>query len=554
MSRTALEAGTAALEDGRWDAARRRFEEALAEAETPDARDGLGQALWFLGRVEEGITARERAFEEYARAGRCDAAARVAVWVSHQYLILGRSSAARGWLSRAERVLEGCVVGTGHGWVAVERARHAEDAEECARHARRAMAIARDCADPDLDVFALSLLGRAEVGAGRRAEGMARLEEAMAAAAAGRVRNLHTLGEAYCNLVTACVAAGEWERAAEWCELVDAFARTNDLAPLLGACRTVHADVLLATGRWPEAERALESALASHSRYGPGMVTPTVATLAELRVRQGRLAEAERLLAGREEHPSSLRALALLRIAEGRAHTAGALLERGLRAEGPMHATQLLAPLVDARLAAGDPAGAADAARTLTELAHSSGIALVHARADLAAARVALATPAPSRDGGSSSDDPRADEAARRALVGFGALGMPLDAGEARLALARALAGDAPELAREEARAALAAFRELGASRAMSAAAAVLRDLGEATGARPRGLGELTAREQEVLGLLALGMTNARIAETLVISEKTAGHHVSRVLKKLGVGNRTEAAARAARLLPISER
>ena len=131
---------------------------------------------------------------------------------------------------------------------------------------------------------------------------------------------------------------------------------------------------------------------------------------------------------------------------------------------------------------------------------------------------------------------------------------MPLDAGEARLALARALAGDAPELAREEARAALAAFRELGASRAMSAAAAVLRDLGEATGARPRGLGELTAREQEVLGLLALGMTNARIAETLVISEKTAGHHVSRVLKKLGVGNRTEAAAQAARLLPISER
>jgi DNA-binding NarL/FixJ family response regulator len=49
-------------------------------------------------------------------------------------------------------------------------------------------------------------------------------------------------------------------------------------------------------------------------------------------------------------------------------------------------------------------------------------------------------------------------------------------------------------------------------------------------------------------------MTNARIAETLVISEKTAGHHVSRVLKKLGVSNRAEAAAQAARLLPIAER
>ena len=69
----------------------------------------------------------------------------------------------------------------------------------------------------------------------------------------------------------------------------------------------------------------------------------------------------------------------------------------------------------------------------------------------------------------------------------------------------------------------------------MDGAAAVLRDLGAGTAARPRNHGELTAREQEVLGLLALGMSNARIAQTLVISEKTAGHHVSRILSKLGV-------------------
>jgi DNA-binding NarL/FixJ family response regulator len=55
------------------------------------------------------------------------------------------------------------------------------------------------------------------------------------------------------------------------------------------------------------------------------------------------------------------------------------------------------------------------------------------------------------------------------------------------------------------------------------------------------------AREQEVLGLLALGMSNARIAQTLFISEKTASHHVSRILSKLGVRNRGEAAAHATR-------
>jgi ATP/maltotriose-dependent transcriptional regulator MalT len=534
-----LEEGRRALEAAQWDAARAAFEAALGEEESPDARDGLGEALWFLGSVAEGIAAREHAFEEYVAAGRCDRAARVAVWVSHQYLISGRASAARGWLSRAERALESQGRCEGLGWVAVERARHAESVEECAEHARLAMEIARESDSGDLEVFTLSLLGRAEVSAGRRQEGMQLLEEAMTAASAGRVRNVHTLGEAYCNLIIACTNAGEWERAAEWCEQVDEFAREHDATPLLGACRTVHADVLLATGRWPEAERALESALAAHARYVPGMGAPTVATMAELRVRQGRLPEADQLLAGREEHPSSLRALAHLRIAEGRPREAVALLERGLGAaeDDAMRATQLLAPLVDARLACADLEGAQAAARELEALALGSGIPVVAARADLATARVALAAGRVSQ----------AAEPARRALAAFSGLTMPLDAGEARLELARALAPDAPDLARDEARIAQATFRELGASRAMDGAAAVLRDLGTGTAARPRSQGELTAREQEVLGLVARGMSNAQIAETLFISEKTAGHHVSRILSKLGVRNRAEAAAYAAR-------
>ena len=110
--------------------------------------------------------------------------------------------------------------------------------------------------------------------------------------------------------------------------------------------------MLLAKGRWEEAERALQSALDAHARYVPEMGAPTVAALAELRVRQGRLQEAEQLLVGREEHPESLRALAHLRIAQGRPHVAAALLERGLlAAEGDATQTaQLLALLVDARL------------------------------------------------------------------------------------------------------------------------------------------------------------------------------------------------------------
>ncbi len=104
----------------------------------------------------------------------------------------------------------------------------------------------------------------------------------------------------------------------EWCELVSEFALTHKTEPLFGACRTVHANVLLATGQWPQAEDALEGALAIHARNVPQMSAPAVAALAELRVLRGRLLDAERLLRGREEEPASLRALALLRLAEGR--------------------------------------------------------------------------------------------------------------------------------------------------------------------------------------------------------------------------------------------
>jgi DNA-binding NarL/FixJ family response regulator len=58
----------------------------------------------------------------------------------------------------------------------------------------------------------------------------------------------------------------------------------------------------------------------------------------------------------------------------------------------------------------------------------------------------------------------------------------------------------------------------------------------------------LTARELEVLPLLAEGLRNAQIAERLIISPKTVDHHVSAILRKLNARTRGEAGAQAARL------
>ena len=136
-----LHAGRSALERADWNAARSAFAAVLEGDDSAEAGDGLAQALWFLGDVTEAVALRERAFDDYVRLGRCDDAVRAAVWVSHQHMIGGRPSAARGWLARSERALEGVPACAGHGWVAVERARQSSSVQEQITHATRALAV-----------------------------------------------------------------------------------------------------------------------------------------------------------------------------------------------------------------------------------------------------------------------------------------------------------------------------------------------------------------------------------------------------------------------------
>lgn len=96
-------------------------------------------------------------------------------------------------------------------------------------------------------------------------------------------------------------------------------------------------------------------------------------------------------------------------------------------------------------------------------------------------------------------------------------------------------------------------FDRLGAKPAASLAAARLRELGERVPRGPRSTTRhhpagLTAREDEILALIAEGLTNAEIASALFISEKTVEHHVSRVLMKLDAPTRRDAARAAQRL------
>ena len=108
------------------------------------------------------------------------------------------------------------------------------------------------------------------------------------------------------------------------------------------------------------------------------------------------------------------------------------------------------------------------------------------------------------------------------------------------------MAADSAEAAGYEGRLALEAFERLGASPDADSAAAFLRTIGVSR-SWPRGRGTLTKRQAEVLELLAEGLTNAQIAERLVISVRTAEHHVAAILRALDLGSRAEAVAYAVR-------
>jgi ATP/maltotriose-dependent transcriptional regulator MalT len=129
------------------------------------------------------------------------------------------------------------------------------------------------------------------------------------------------------------------------------------------------------------------------------------------------------------------------------------------------------------------------------------------------------------------------------AAAAWDALGCPYEAGLALL--------DGDELAIRDA---LARFERLGARQTAARAARLLREHGVRAvprGPRPstrRNPAQLTARELELLPLLAAGHRNAEIANRLFLSPKTVEHHVGHILAKLGVQSRADVAAAAARL------
>jgi DNA-binding CsgD family transcriptional regulator len=525
-----VERGRAALAAGEWEAAREAFQASVDEEATAAAFEGLGVACRWLGEQEAAIRALQRAYRLHRRADDPRSAARNAIQLGLGELYFHDDLAvAVGWVERAARLLDGEPTAAEHGWVELIRGHLAlqvgRDPAAARTHAGRARAIGHDTGVVDVEMMALALEGLALVCEGEVDEGMRRLDEATAATVAGELDDLDAISSCCCYLIDACKRVRDFERASQWCEHVKGFCEQWSDRLTFAACRAHYADILIWRGEWSEAEAELRSNLGPLADIHPNRLADGMVRLAELRRRQGQLDEAARLLEAAGGHFLAPLVRAALALDRGDAAAAANEAERSLRrlpAEGITDRAPALEILVRARLARDEPEAAAQAAAELRAIAAGSGTAATAAAAAYAEGLLAAA----------GADWQAARPAFEDAVDLYAGAGGRWEAGHARRNLARALrALGHDEAAEREARAADEALRALGASAPAPDAAAA-----------PAGL---TARELEVLRLIARGRSNAEIAAELVLSVRTVERHIANIYDKIGASGRAARAAAA---------
>ncbi|WP_161958524.1 helix-turn-helix transcriptional regulator [Ornithinimicrobium cavernae] len=537
----ALTAGWAQLSDARWAAARSSFTQALALDESAEAFEGLAWAAWWLDDADGVFTARQSAFRLYRERHEDVAAARLAIWLASDNLdFRAAASVASGWLRRAHRLLADAPLCPEHGWLAFLEgylaAGRGDDAA-AAHLAAEATEAGRQLEDPDVQMLGLALEGAILVGATKVDEGMCRLEEATAMA--GDATNPIAGGWACCFLVSACAAVLDLERAAEWCERIADFADRYGSRYLRAVCRAEYGTVRLWRGQWADAERLLESSVQDFARSRPAFVGMPLVALAELRRRQGRQSDVSTLLERAGASGQALLCQARLEFDRGYVRRSAELVERMVRQSPPERRVDhapALEHLLRSRIGAGDLERAGEVLESLRELDRLVGTEPVGALTSLGEGLVAAA----------SGDHEAARTRFEDAVDRFTRCGAPFEAARARVDLATSLVAlDRLPLAEREAGDALTALTALGA-RTEATRARRLMALSTAPAQRGTGL-PVTAREQDVLVLLAEGLTNREIAHRLVVSEHTVHRHVTNILRKLDLPSRTAAAALAVR-------
>ncbi|MGH3013176.1 MAG: LuxR C-terminal-related transcriptional regulator, partial [Gaiellaceae bacterium] len=490
-----------------------RYGDHLTREERAQLSERRSYECYLTAQFEEAIEARQAALEVHRRIGNRLNEGDSLRWLARLLWFAGRVPEAETAGHAAVEILEELPpsreLAGAYAFVS-QLCMSAEDAEGAVEQGMRALELAERLDDTETMVFALSTIGAVELLAGQHA-GKEKVERSLALALAAGLEE--HVGRAYVNLGRVATRQRRLEEAEQYVTLGMEYCADVDLDVWGLYLRSLRGRVRLAQGRWSEAADSVEVVLRD-PRTSPFARCHALVVLSLVRARRGDPDYRTPL--------ESARAIAF-----------------------PTGQLQWLAPVAVAGAEAAWLEGDVDGVRDATDDAFAAALerrspwplgelACWRWRAGLLSA-----APAGAAEPYALTIAGKWEEAARM----WERMGCPY---EAALALAE---GDesAP-------RRALKALQALGARPAEAIVARRLRERGvrglprgprPATRENPAGL---TPRELEVLGLVTGGLTNAEIAERLFLSEKTVGHHVSAVLRKLGVRSRGQASAEALKL------
>lgn len=224
--------------------------------------EGLARAAYLELDFPRAIQDWERAYAAHREAADRAGAVRVARTLGYVHLVIvGDRAVSGGWLARAQTLLADAADSAEAGWVSLNLGLFEGDRARKEERFRRALAAARRFGDTDLEAVTLAYLGASLVHGDRTEEGMALLDEALAAVAGGEVDDFQVLEEVFCQLFSACEHAHDVSRAEQWMRIGEAIAKRRSLPAVSAYCRTHYGGILTAAGRWPEADAALTEAV-----------------------------------------------------------------------------------------------------------------------------------------------------------------------------------------------------------------------------------------------------------------------------------------------------
>ncbi|MBD3923250.1 response regulator transcription factor [Nocardioides cavernae] len=520
---------------GDWQAAYDAWSRDGLDDLTATELDRFSTAVELVGHHDEVVRVLQLAFLAHRDAGDLNGAVGCAFRLAMSTAAHGEPALAGGWAARAgelvEEIGEDCVE---RGWLAfltMFRALGEGDLATAGSLADEAHDAGRRFHDADLLAMSTCAQGRVSIMAGRFGEGLAQLDDAMVRVVSGETSPF-IAGHVYCTAIEGVQEISDFGRAAEWTTALERWcAAQPGLLAFTGQCAVHRGQLMRLRGAWDDALREYASAADRYLAAGtPAAIGLTAIETGDLMRLRGSLEEADAAYQraadlGVDPQPG----LALLWLAGGRGTAALAAVERLLAPpDGPVQRCRLLPAAIEVLLATGDVDRARSLALELSSLASSVGATALAAAAAQALGAVEL----------EAGDAAGALPYLRKAHQLWAQSSAQYDAAVARLLIGRCLLALSDRSSAErELTAARASFRHVGAQPMADLASSLL-----APASLPAGL---TARELEVLRLVASGRSNSQIAAELVLSEKTVARHLSNIFGKLEVGSRTAAAAYA---------